>query len=145
MNFFEKELRRLFENSGIFIDPRFAGRMCLARLTETINVKLEFTPASPAIFERYDAVKASVLSRSGGLVDSAVFHFADILGRKTVPDHPNFAGFPYIRKSGGQSVWEWHAYKPSPRDFEMIADTVDSYLEMFREPAQRQEMSQRMR
>lgn len=39
---------------------------------------------------------------------------------------------------------EWYAYKPTPRDLEMITDTVDSYLEMFQEPVQRQGMTQQM-
>ncbi len=48
MNFFEQELRKLFADSETLRDIRFTGRVCLARLTDTTNVKLEFvTLATP--------------------------------------------------------------------------------------------------
>ena len=50
--------------------------------------------------------------------------------------------YPHVWKCDDK--FEWYAYKPTPRDFEVIADTVNSYLEMFQEPIQSQGMAQQM-
>ena len=142
MNFFEQELRKLFEGSETVTDPRFTGRVCVARLTDTTNVKLEFVTHDT--HEQYEGIKATVFNRSEGQIDSTVFRFADILGKKTIPNHPSFKDglYPYIW-SGGRG-YEWYAYKSTPGDMEMITGAVDSYLDMFREPVQTQGMTQSM-
>ena len=143
MNFFEQELRKLFEGSEAITDPRFTGRVCTARLTDSTNVKLEFVTHDT--HEKYEGIKATVFNRNEGEIDSTVFRFADILGKKAIPGNPYLKNgvYPYIW-SGGRDGYEWYAYKPTPRDFEMIADTVDSYLEMYQEPVQTQGMTQSM-
>jgi hypothetical protein len=143
MNFFERELRKLFEGGEVISDPRFTGRVCIARLTDSTNVKLQFVTLGT--HEHYEGIEATVLNRTEGKIDSTVFRFLDILGKKAVPGNPNFRDgiVPYVWK--GSKDYEWYAYKPTPRDFEMITESVDSYLEMFQEPAQRQGMSQQMR
>ena len=143
MNFFEQELRKLFEGSEAITDPRFTGRVCVARLTDTANVKLEFVIHDT--HEKYEGIKATVFNRGEGQIDSTVFRFADILGKCKIPDHPSFKDglFPYFW-SGGRG-YEWYAYKPTPADFEKITGTVDSYLEMFQEPVQTQGLSQQFR
>jgi len=141
-NFFEQELRKLLENSEALDDPRFTGRVCIARLTDTTNVKLEFVTLG--IANHYEGIKATVLNRSEGQIDSTVFRFADILGKKAIPGNPNFKNglYPHVWKYNDKL--EWYGYKPTPRDFEIIADTVNSYLEMFQEPIQNQGMTQQM-
>jgi hypothetical protein len=138
MNFFEQELRKLFEGSEAITDPRFTGRVCLARLTDTTNVKLEFVTLGT--HEKYEGIKATVLNRSEGQVDSTVFRFSDILGKKDIPGNPNFRNglYPYVWKYNDK--YEWYAYGLTPGDIEMITDTVDNYLEMFQEPIQSQVM-----
>ena len=138
MNFFEQELRKLFENSGALSDPRYTGRVCMARLTDTTNVKLEFITIGYA--DHYEGIKATVMNRSEGQIDSTLFRFADILGKKPIPGNPNFKDglYPHIWKYDGK--YEWYSYKPTPRDFEKITDAVDIYLEMFQEPIQSQGM-----
>jgi hypothetical protein len=141
-NFFERELRKLFEGSETLGDPRFAGRICMARLSETTNVKLTFVTLGFA--DKYDGIEAKVLNRNEGPIDTAVFRFADILGRKAIPNNPNFRDglYPHVWKTGGK--YEWYAYRPTPGDFELIADTVSGYLEMFKTPVQTQGMTQQM-
>ena len=141
MNFFEQELRKLFEGSEALTDPRFTGRVCVARLTDTTNVKLEFVIHDT--HEKYEGIKATVFNRNEGQIDSTVFRFRDILGKKALP------GNPYLKEGVYPYIWtyndkpEWYAYKPTPRDMEMITDAVDSYLEMFQEPVQTQGMQMR--
>jgi hypothetical protein len=142
MNFFEQELRKLFADSDALRDIRFTGRVCLARLTDTTNVKLEFVTLGYA--DNYEGIKATVLNRREGPIDSTVFRFADFLGKKAVPGNPNFTGgvIPHVVKLGDK--YDWYAYKPTPRDFEIISETVESYLEAFGEPIQTQDMTMEM-
>ena len=142
MNFFEQELRKLFEHSGEISDPRFTGRMCLARLTDTTNVKLEFVTLG--IHEKYAGIKATIINRNEGQVDATVFRFSDILGKKAIPGNPNFKDglSPYIWKCDG--VYEWYAYQPTPRDMEILSEAVGGYLEMFGDLTLDHEMGQQM-
>ena len=141
-NFFEQELRKLFANSEALDDTRFTGRVCMARLTDTTNVKLEFVTLG--IADHYEGVKATVLNRNEGQIDSTVFRFADIIGKKATQGNPNFRDgvYPHVWKYNGK--YAWYAYKPTPGDIEQISNTVDSYLEMFQEPIQSQGMTQQM-
>ncbi len=142
MNFFEQELRKLFADSDALRDIRFTGRVCVARLTDTTNVKLEFVTLGHA--DHYEGIKATVLNRREGQIDSTVLRFADLLGRKPVPGNPNFTGgvIPHVIKLSDK--YAWYAYTPTPRDFEIIAETMDSYLEVFAEPVQTQDMTMEM-
>jgi hypothetical protein len=140
MNFFEQELRKLFAGSETLIDPRFTGRVCLARLTDTTNVKLYFD--TDGYHEKYEGISITILNRNEGKIDSAYFCFADILGKKYIHGNPNFRDglYPHIWQYNGK--YEWYAYQPTPGDIELLAGTLDSYLAMFQEPAQG--MSQQM-
>ena len=142
MNFFEQELRKLFEGSGVISDTRFAGRVCVARLTDSTNVKLKFV--TMGTHEHYEGIEATVLNRTEGKIDSTVFRFSDILGMKSGKNTASYLDGlpPHIWKRNND--YEWYAYKPTPRDFEMITETVDSYLEAFQAPVQSQGMSQQM-
>lgn len=142
-NFFEQELRKLFENSETLGDPRFTGRVCVARLTDTTNVKLSFVTLGSA--DTYVGVEAKVFNRNDGPIDTAIFRFVDILGRKAIPGNPNFKEgvSPHFWRSNGK--YEWYAYKPGPGDFERLAAAIDSYLEIFQAPVQAQDIHQQMR
>ena len=142
MNFFEQELRKLFEGSETVTDPRFTGRVSVARLTDTTIVKLQFDTIDT--YEKYEGIRATVLNRNEGKIDSTLFRFSDILGKKAMPGNPYLIDgvYPYVWKYNDKH--EWYAYQPTPRDMEQIADTVDSYLEMFHEPVQTQGMTQSM-
>jgi hypothetical protein len=131
-NFFEKELRKLFENNPIMDDIRFAGRACIGRLTDTTNVKLRFV--TMGMHEKYEAIEATVLNRLEGTIDSNTFRFKDILGAKLV-NNPNFPGgiMPHIWNSGFKSGYEWYGYKPTPADYEQISEAIDEYMGMFQE------------
>ena len=139
MNFFEQELRKLFAGSEAITDPHFTGRVCIARLTDSTNVKLEFVTHDT--HEKYEGIKASVFNRSEGQIDSTVFRFADILGKKVTPNFRDGL-YPHVWLRSNEQ-YEWYAYKPTPGDFEQITGAVDSYLEMFQEPIQSQGMQMR--
>jgi hypothetical protein len=131
-NFFEKELRKLFEDNPVMDDIRFVGRACIGRLTDTTNVKLRF--ATMGTHEKYEAIEATVLNRLEGTIDSNTFRFKDILGAKPV-NNPNFPNgiMPHIWNGARKGGYEWYGYKPTPADYEQIAEVVDEYMGIFQE------------
>jgi len=60
-----------------------------------------------------------------------------LFGKKQV-SNPNFRDgiIPYIWTYGERT--EWYAYQPTKADYKTLSDSVDNYLEVFREPAQEQ-------
>jgi hypothetical protein len=132
-NFFEKELRKLFENDPVMYDIRFVGRTCIGRLTDTTNVKLKFV--TMGAHEKYDGIEATVLNRLEGEIDSNIFQFKDILGAILV-NNRNFSNGvkPYIWDGALKGGYEWYAYEPTPADYEKITEAIDEYMEIFQEP-----------
>jgi len=128
MNYFEQELRRLAKACGGIINPTFAGRVCYGDLGGDNRVKLQFVDLGT--YERYEALKATVLNRQDGVVDSLRFRFADTWGKKQV-SNPNFKDgvIPYIWTYNGQS--EWYAYRPTDADIKQLAAKVSGYLAVF--------------
>lgn len=130
---FERELRKLFDNDALFADAKFVGKCCYGKLTDTVNVKAQFV--TRGIAKHYEALKITLINRNEGEIDSVNLSFKDIWGRKQV-NNSNFPNGidPYLWEYNGEL--EWYAYYPSPRDFEVLQNTVDDYLEVFREPVQ---------
>ena len=139
MNFFEQELRKLFENSAMLDDIRFTGRACVGRLTDLTNVKLNFVTLG--IHEQYDGIEVAILNRNEGKIDSQIFRFSDIFGKKPV-NNPNFSDgmYPHIWKDYDR--YEWYVYKPDPKDYEQISSVIEDYLSVFQEPALGQRVDQ---
>ncbi|MDR1663647.1 MAG: hypothetical protein LBR83_01815 [Clostridiales bacterium] len=110
------------------VNVKFAGRACFGDLGGQNRAKLQFTTISHA--DQYSALAVDILNRTDGKVDSLLFHFKDIWGSKPV-SNPNFKDGvkPYIWTSGVKN--DWYVYKPSPRDFEVLADSVNNYLSVF--------------
>lgn len=131
MNFFEGELRELFGDGQTISDPNFTGKICLGTLGKELRVRAEFV--TTGVMDHYDAMKLTVLNRSGGSVDTLLLRFRDIWGRKPVPRNPNFANgvIPHIWTYNGQT--EWYAWVPTQADREQLVRQVRQYLEPFRE------------
>jgi hypothetical protein len=130
MNYFEQELRRLAKACDGIISPTFAGRACYGDLGGDNRVKLLFVTMGYA--DHYEALKATVLNRLDGEVDTLVFRFKDIWGRKAV-SNPNFSDgiIPYIWTGGNKS--EWYVYRPTDADFKLLAENVGAYLAVFKD------------
>ena len=139
MTTFENELRKLFAHDAVFDSTRFVGRTCYGKLSDSLRVRAEFVTLGHA--DKYEALKISLINRTEGVIDSTILRFKEILGKKQV-DNPNFREGvdPHIWKY--QDALEWYAYKPTQADYKKLADSVDNYLEVFREPVH--EMSQGM-
>jgi len=128
MSYFEQELCRIASACDRIINPVFAGRACYGDLGGDNRVKLQF--ATMGVMDHYEAIKATVLSRSDGEVDTLVFHFEDVWGRKPV-SNPNFKDGvkPYIWKNNNK--YEWYAYYPTDADIRKLAAAVGAYLGVF--------------
>jgi hypothetical protein len=131
MNYFEQELRRLFGNDVAISDKRFVGRAFFGKLTENLRVRVDFVTMGRA--DHYEALKATVINRNDGPVDTLTLSFSDLLGRKSV-NNPNFREgiSPYIWKYGDEI--EWYVYRPTKADYDQISGALNNYFDVFREP-----------
>jgi hypothetical protein len=130
LNFFEQELRKLVDIGIDLDDVKFAGRACFGDLGGQNRAKMQFVTTGHA--DHYSALSVDILNRTDGKVDSLLFRFADIWGKKPV-NNPNFRDgvIPHIWVDGLKS--EWYVYKPTPADFEKLAGAVNDYLSVFQE------------
>lgn len=138
MNYFEQELRRLFENDAAISDKRFVGRAFFGKLTDNLRVRVEFVTLGTA--DKYEAIKANIINRNDGPVDALTLRFSDLPGKKMV-SNPNFRDgiAPYIWKYGDKI--EWYVYKPTKADYDQISESLNDYFNVFREPTQEMEQS----
>lgn len=130
---FEQELRNLFGDGTIVHKPIFIGRTCFGTLGGDLRVRIEFD--DPAVLRNYDSLSVKVINRLSGLVDHIDLPIVDLIGRKMIPDNPNFPDgvAPHIWIYNG--TVEWYGYKPNAADRAAIRSTVAQYLNMFREPS----------
>lgn len=131
MNYFEQELRRLFGNDENITDKRFVGRAFFGKLTDNLRARIEFVTLG--IADHYEAIKATIINRNDGPVDSITLRFSDLLGKKAV-SNPNFKNgvTPYIWRYGEEI--SWYVYKPTKSDYDQISEAINGYLDVYREP-----------
>lgn len=128
MTFFEKEMRKLFQQGLSFQETIFAGRACYGKLDEDIRVRMEF--ATEGVADHYSALKVTLLNRKEGPIDSLLLRFSEVPGRKQTIN-PNFREgiSPHIWKNGND--FAWYVYQPTAADYKTLADAVGSYTSMF--------------
>lgn len=117
MNFFENELKKICGSCDTLYDKRYVGRACLGRIDENITAKIEF--ATLGVADQYTALRASVINRSEGKIDSVTIRLKEVMAA------PN----PYIWDDYGKTGW--YGYKPTAADYKSLSESVDSYLEAF--------------
>ena len=128
MNFFESELQKIMRCGAPFSDPKYVGGACYGRLDENLRIKLQFVTQDT--YQKYEGIKATVINKNDGPVDSTVLWFADILGRKQVAN-PNFRDGvnPYAWTNNGKTVW--YVYQPNQQDYERLCGAVSDYCGIF--------------
>ena len=87
MNFFESELKKIMRNSAILKDQKYVGRMCYGTIGGDLRARVEFVTLG--VSDHYAGIKASVINRKEGVVDSILLQFSDIWGKQKV-SNPNF-------------------------------------------------------
>ena len=132
MNFFEQELRKLFDREDQYGDTKFVGRACYKQIAETTNAKMEFVELGHG--NHYSAIRVTIIDKNDGQIDNNLIRFRDLFGDK--PIRPNSADMtaPHIWTYDGKT--EWYGYQLTPEDYEMISDEVYEHLEVFGEPTQ---------
>lgn len=135
MEFFEQELRKIMENSRILKDQKYAGRKYYGTVDGDMRACIEFV--SLGVKDEYAGIKATLINRKEGPIDSMVLRFADLFGKKKV-SNPNFKDgiVPHIWKDGMNH--DWYVYHPSAQDYEAMARKIEDYLSVFQEEAMEQ-------
>ncbi len=124
MNFFEKELRTMFEYKAMLKGQKYCGKTMLAKLDEKLLVKLFFKATVSS--EHYDAIMVSIINRSDGEIDRQTFKFSDIIGKQKLRNKDDIS--PYIWEYGSEPEW----YVPiGISEKEKIADTILGYIGMY--------------
>lgn len=102
MNFFESELKKIMGDSAILKDQKYVGRMCYGTIGGDLRARVEFVTLG--VSDHYAGIKASVINRKEGVVDSILLQFSDIWGKQKV-SNPNFKEGvnPHIWTDSGKS------------------------------------------
>lgn len=131
MTVYERELRKLFENSDLMDRPRFSGRVCVGELGKDLRVRAEFL--STCVANQYDAIRLTVLNRTEGVVDRTMLRFKDVWGKKPVPDNPYFRDGVLAHLWDDRGDVDWYAYHPTATDYDALRQSIGQYLSVFRE------------
>ena len=124
MTFFEKELRKIAESCEYIQDPKFIGRSCVFRLTDSITAKMKFE--STVMADNYNALKIELINRNEGNIDTQRINFKDIWGTiNTGSDviSPHAWTFGYGT--------EWYRFMPDREQYNALSEKIDEYLECF--------------
>ena len=122
MNFFEQELRKLFDDGKIIGSPFYAGKSCFGTLGKDLRVRVDLMDT---------CFDVAVIDRTKGPLDHFAVSFSDLLGRKFPPEHPQYVYgvTPHIWTYNNKT--DWYAYHPTDADYEAIRQAVAQYLDLF--------------
>lgn len=127
MNFFEQELRKLFDDGKIIGSPYYVGQSCFGTLGKNLRARVDLTD---------NGMDVTVIDRTKGPLDHFEAFFWDLLGRKFPPEHPQykFGVSPHIWTYNHET--DWYAYHPTDADYETMRQAVAQYLDLFRDRQQ---------
>ena len=126
MNFFTDELKKITDRSEYIQNPKFAGQVCVFRLSNEVTGKLEFVTRGHA--DHYTALRISLFNKREGPIDIQCIDHGDIIGKKN--RYGDYSS-PYIWKYGNDI--DWYGYHPTDNDYSAMSETVDDYLSCFAE------------
>ena len=140
MNFFESELKKIMGDSAILKDQKYVGRMCYGTIGGDLRARVEFVTLG--VSNHYAGIKASVINRKEGVVDSILLRFSDIWGKPKV-SNPNFKEGvnPHIWTDNGKR--DWYVFYPGAAEYRKAADTLENYLSIFQDVSMTQESQNR--
>lgn len=133
MNFFENELRRIFNKTEGIQNLRYIGRSCYGKLSSDIRLKAEFV--TNGVSEQFEVLKVTLINKADGEIDHVKLNLADVFGLKEI----NTSGIgkmpPYIWIYQGKA--QWYPCRPNTNDYVKLAETISGYISVFsNEPAQ---------
>ena len=126
MDFFEKEMRQMFEHTRSINDQVFVGKTMMPRLDDNKLLKLEFH--NTHVGGQYNSILLSVINKNTGVIDKETIEFSDVIGKCKMRDGTLLN--PYIWDDRSDPHW----YTPiSIKQKAEIADKVLEYAEMFQD------------
>ena len=133
MMFFEKELRKIV--GAIYPDAKYIGRAAYVELGGGNCGKFEFVTLGT--HEQYAAIRASVINRSDGQIDSVTLRFTDLFSPKKLPMGKKLHAWA----DGGKVAW--YGFTPTAADYDSLIASISDYTEMFEQitPKMQQEQS----
>ena len=121
MTFFEQELRKIV--GAIYPDAKYVGRAAYVDIGGINRAKFEFITLDCA--DHYEAIRASIINRCDGKLDSVTLRFSDLFSKKNLPMSQNPHAWAYNGKV------EWYGFTPSAADYDSLIAAVSDYTEMF--------------
>ena len=127
---FEKELHKIFDGIDNLDNKKYVGRAFYASIDSNTKFKAEFISTNS--YEHYDALRIKVLHKDEGELDANTIRLKEAWGMKPVGNgnFPNGVS-PHMWIVRGQL--EWYAYTPNPRDYEILADQITDYVDVFQD------------
>lgn len=121
MTFFEQELRKTV--GAAYPDARYIGRAAYVDLGADNRARFEFVTLGYA--DHYEAIKASIINRGDGVVDSVLLRFTDLFSPKKLPLDKTPCAWTYKGET------EWYGFKPSRSDYDSLTAAIRDYTELF--------------
>ena len=129
MNFFEQELRKLFQAQ--YPDATFVGRHCFVPLGDQIRANICFRTSGYA--DHYDTLNIKILDRKEGTIDTIGIKLVELLGKKqSYSKYLTDGVSPHIWVNGNTT--EWYGFKPSTQDYSQMREAAIDYMQVFQEP-----------
>lgn len=121
MNFFEHELKLIFDDCEGIRDQKYSGRAMLAKIDYNLRVKASFV--TTGISGNYNAIRLRIINRTEGEVDTQTFLLRDIFNNTPT------AKTAYICDDYGDT--KWYNYRPGPSDYNRLTETLGGYISMY--------------
>ena len=126
MNFFEQEMRQMFDAASEISDKKFIGKTMIGKLDDELRVKLQLV--APEIAKHYSAIQVSIINRTDGVIDKQSIAFGDVIGLKATRSGEKVN--PYMWENNNSGVW----YIPvTLSEKAEIGDAVLDYVGMYQE------------
>lgn len=116
MNFFQKELRRFFDNRPEFENASYIGRACYVPLDRGLRLKAQFIEQGYA--NHYYALRLQVINDEQN-VDNLVLNFKDFW---------NTNSQKYIWDSGETC---WYCGSPTRNEIDSLVDDVCEFVSVY--------------
>lgn len=121
MNFFEKQLRKIFDGCEGITEQKYNGKTMLAKIDEDLRVKASFV--TTGVTGNYNAIHLRIINRTEGEVDAQTFLFRDIFNNTPA------AKTAYIWDDYGSA--QWCNYRPGPYEYDQLTETLGGYISMY--------------
>lgn len=126
MNTYEREMRMMFEGNNIIKNPLIVGRTLIGTLDDDLRIKLQIIASE--VKDNFDTIRAVIINRTDGEVDSQNFVFADIIGMQKLKNGSGYVAPHMWGHNTPSGAWY---IPPTIEQKAQIGDTVLQYAEIY--------------